>query len=380
MLFESLLDAGDVTLGTRLWAMSLFVVLLAVGWKKTLPELNPPTPYGKYLAGMVLFAVTDFLAPDFWNYIYEVDGVWSFDYSEDLHMEWIYQFFVFFVAGDYFLFRLLVWGGMLFIYTMVCKRWNADTVAFMFLLLVFFSQFASSRANLGVAVYYLGLSFLLAPIAEKRKLSIAVALSLIAFSSIFHSTMIILIAFTPLVLVPNIAKLSKKIIITFLIVVISLVIYVLNNPMEVLELLGSDSVLEKFIFYMEEYDELEWGKPTGGISGWITFIIRELRMLVPVIILTFILRWKEESLPPIIVKTFNIVLAITMAAYTFRLMYPDIGVIALRMMNLTYPAIALIIARMHTEKLLSSGKLYLLMAFPLLDTIYENIYRFYGGW
>ena len=142
MLFESLLDAGDVTLGTRLWSMLLFSVLLVVGWKKTLPELNTPNPYGHYLAGMVLFAVSDFLAPDFWNYIFEVDGVWSFDYSEKLHMEWIYQFFVFFVAGDYFLFRLIVWGGLLLIYAKVCNRWNTDTVAFLFLLLVFFSQFA----------------------------------------------------------------------------------------------------------------------------------------------------------------------------------------------------------------------------------------------
>ncbi|MBQ8096017.1 MAG: EpsG family protein [Prevotella sp.] len=328
----------------------------------------------------MLFAVSDFLAPDFWNYISEVESVWSFDYSEELHMEWIYQFFVFFVAGDYFLFRLLVWGGLLLIYAKVCKRWSTDTVAFMFLLLVFFSQFASSRANMGVAVYYLGLSFLLVPIPEKRKRSIVIALALIAFSSIFHSTMTMLIAFTPIILLPNLAKLSKKIIITFLVVVISLMIYVMNNPMEVIELLGSDTILKKFIFYMEEYDELEWGKPTGGISGWITFIVRELRMLTPVIILTFILRYKEENLPPIIVKTFNIVLAITMAAYTFRLMYPDVGVIALRMMNLTYPALALIVARMHTDKLLSSRQVYLLMAFPLLDTIYENIYRFYGGW
>ena len=380
MLFESLLDAGDVTLATRLWTMLLYTVLLIVGWKKTLPELEDSTPYGKYLAGMVLFAVSDFLAPDFWNYISEVESVWSFDYSEELHMEWIYQFFVFFVAGDYFLFRLLVWGGLLLIYAKVCKRWSTDTVAFMFLLLVFFSQFASSRANMGVAVYYLGLSFLLVPIPEKRKRSIVIALALIAFSSIFHSTMTMLIAFTPIILLPNLAKLSKKIIITFLVVVISLMIYVMNNPMEVLELLGSDTILKKFIFYMEEYDELEWGKPTGGISGWITFIVRELRMLTPVIILTFILRYKEENLPPIIVKTFNIVLAITMAAYTFRLMYPDVGVIALRMMNLTYPALALIVARMHTDKLLSSRQVYLLMAFPLLDTIYENIYRFYGGW
>lgn len=380
MLFESLLNAGDVTLATRLWTMLLYTVLLIVGWKKTLPELEVSTSYVKYLAGMVLFAVSDFLAPDFWNYISEVESVWSFDYSEELHMEWIYQFFVFFVAGDYFLFRLLVWGGLLLIYTKVCKRWSTDTVAFMFLLLVFFSQFASSRANMGVAVYYLGLSFLLIPIPEKRKRSIVIALGLIAFSSIFHSTMTMLIAFTPIILLPNLAKLSKKIIITFLVVVISLMIYVMNNPMEVIELLGSDTILKKFIFYMEEYDELEWGKPTGGISGWITFILRELRMLIPVIILTFILRYKEESLPPIIVKTFNIVLAITMAAYTFRLMYPDVGVIALRMMNLTYPALALIVARMHTEKLISSRQVYLLMAFPLLNTIYENIYRFYGGW
>ena len=380
MLFESLLEAEDVTLGTRLWAMFLYTVLLIVGWKKTLPELNTPNPYGKYLAGMVLFAVSDFLAPDFWNYISNVEAVWSFDYSEELHMEWIYQFFVFFVAGDYFLFRLLVWGGLLFIYTKVCKRWTTDTVAFLFMLLVFFSQFASSRANMGVAVYYLGLSFLLIPIPEKRVRSIAIAFGLIVFSSIFHSTMSMLIAFTPLILVPNIAKFSKKIIFTFLAVVISIMIYVMNNPMEVIELLGSDSILKKFIFYMEEYDELEWGKPTGGISGWITFIVRELRMLVPVIILTIILRYKKETLPSVVVKTFNIVLAITMAAYTFRLMYPDVGVIALRLMNLTYPAIALIVARMHTDKLLSSTQLYMLMGFPLLDTIYENIYRFYGGW
>lgn len=152
------------------------------------------------------------------------------------------------------------------------------------------------------------------------------------------------------------------------------------NPTAIVTLLGSDAILEKFTFYMEEYDELEWGLPTGGISGWITFFMREFRMLVPVIILTYILRYKEEDLPIAIVKIFNIVLAITIAAYTFRFMYPEVGVIPLRLMNLTYPALALIVARMHTDKLLSCNQLYLLIFFPLLDTIYENIYRFYGGW
>lgn len=380
MLFESLLDQGDVTLGTRLWAMLLYSILLAVGWIKTLPEMVPPVPYGNYLAGMVLFALTDFLAPDFWNYIYQVDIVWMFDYSEELHLEWIYQVFVFFVLGDYFLFRLLVWGGMLFVYVKVCKRCSTDIVAFMFMLLVFFSQFASSRANLGVAIYYLGLTFLLNPIPNKYKQSIAVTLGLIAFSSIFHSSMAMLIVFTPLIFLPNIVKLSKKIILISLGMLICLLTFLMINPTAVIALLGSDSILEKFSFYMEEYDELEWGLPTGGISGWITFFTREFRMLVPVFILTYILRYKEEELPPIIGKTFNIVLIITIAAYTFRLIYPEIGVIALRLMNLTYPAIALIVARMHTDKLLTSNQLYILIFFPLLDTIYENIYRFYGGW
>ena len=53
---------------------------------------------------------------------------------------------------------------------------------------------------------------------------------------------------------------------------------------------------------------------------------------------------------------------------------------SLRMMYMTYPAIALIIAKMHTEKQLSKLQLILLTLFPLLDTIYESIYRFYGGW
>lgn len=381
-MLDFLIESGDVTLGQRLFVMLLYTILLVYGIRKTYPELKEPMSTKPMLFGMIFFAVFDFLAPDFWNYIDQVEAVWVFDYSETLHMEAIYQFFVFSVGGDYFLFRLIVWGGMLLIFVWACKRLKANVVCALTLLLIFFYQFASSRANLGIVIYFLGLTYLLEPIEEHHKRSYLIGLALILSSSFFHSTMFLLILFTPIVFIPKLTGQAKKILLVIAIIMGGLIFYVMQNPYEFLSMVGSTSLLEKFVFYTEVYDDNDWGTFTGGISGAITFAMRELRMIVPVVVMLFIMRKHsdDEKTSSYVTKTFNIILLITLAAYFVRLTFPAIRLMSLRMMYMTYPAIALIIAKMHTEKQLSKLQLILLTLFPLLDTIYESIYRFYGGW
>ena len=160
------------------------------------------------------------------------------------------------------------------------------------------------------------------------------------------------------------------------------IFYVMQNPYELLGMVGGTSLMEKFLFYTEVYDDNDWGTLTGGISGLITFTLRELRMIVPVIVMIVILRKDSdnEKIPQYVFKVFSIILFITIAAYTLRLAFPALRLMALRMMYMTYPAIALVMAKMHTEQQLTKLQFTLLVLFPLLNTIYEGIYRFYGGW
>lgn len=381
-MLEFLIESGTVTLGERLWVMMFYTILLTYGLQKIYPEIKDSQSMIPMVVGMILFAVTDFLAPDFWNYISEVESVWVFDYSETLHMEEVYQFFVAIVGGDYFMFRLIVWGGMLVVYIFVCRRLRADVVCFMTLLLVFFAQFASSRANLGIAVYYLGLTFLLNPIENHTKQSYIIGIALILFSSVFHSTMFVLILFTPLIFMPKLTGRTKNVVIIAALAMGAAIFYVMQNPYELLGMVGGTSLMEKFLFYTEVYDDNDWGTLTGGISGLITFTLRELRMIVPVIVMIVILRKDSdnEKIPQYVFKVFSIILFITIAAYTLRLAFPALRLMALRMMYMTYPAIALVMAKMHTEQQLTKLQFTLLVLFPLLNTIYEGIYRFYGGW
>lgn len=154
----------------------------------------------------VLFALTVFCAGDFFHTIDFVQNTTiKQDLSEYMHFEMVYQYLAIFCGGNYWLFRLIVWGGAILLVGFVAKRLEADKGLVLFIIFIFAAvNFSGARMYLGMAIYFLGLSFIIKP-TGKHSLPISYALGflIILQAPFFHRSMYALVAATPLYFLPN---------------------------------------------------------------------------------------------------------------------------------------------------------------------------------
>lgn len=157
-----------------------------------------------------------------------------------LHYEKPYYVITNFVNNNYFLFRLVVWGGSLFLYWQTAKRLKIDKSTFVFYLSICIVPLtATSRVSLAYALAYYGFSFLAQPITRKvsNLFSFILGSSIILFSLFFHRSAIFLFAILPL----SLFNFNKKTIWLFALAIPTLVVMAYTNLLE-------------FIFNFEQTD------------------------------------------------------------------------------------------------------------------------------
>lgn len=140
-----------------------------------------------------------------------------------LHYEKPYYVITNFVNNNYFLFRLVVWGGSLFLYWQTAKRLKIDKSTFVFYLSICIVPLtATSRVSLAYALAYYGFSFLAQPITRKvsNLFSFILGSSIILFSLLFHRSAIFLLAILPL----SLFNFNKKTIWLFALAIPTLVV------------------------------------------------------------------------------------------------------------------------------------------------------------
>ena len=106
------------------------------------------------------------------------------------------------VKGNYLLFRIIVWGGALLLFSFTMKQFRLESVLPYYLLLVWYMySFSSGRASLATALYFSGLSIALNT-RTNRVFRYAIAALLCILSYSFHASAVFLIIMTIMVLVP----------------------------------------------------------------------------------------------------------------------------------------------------------------------------------
>lgn len=144
---------------------------------------------------------------DFFTYkdlVEEAGYTQLIDYTiRDFHVEVTYVALINFVNNNYFLFRLIVWGGALFLFYLTANRLQLNRSTFLFYLCCFIAPFTStSRLALALAVAFWGFSFIVKPFTRSRIISIFLG-GIICLCSIWlHRSAPFIILVFPLALLP----------------------------------------------------------------------------------------------------------------------------------------------------------------------------------
>ena len=150
------------TFGLNLYCFLLYCFLLLISLRGNVVELYTKDNYRTrtviLFCGLLLFALTSFVGADFFHYyefMYEYRGQVFGD--QEIGLEAFYQYLISFIDGNYFLFRLVVWGSSLVLITYATRKFEANIYHTLFLILAgFIITFSYARATLAMAVFSVG--------------------------------------------------------------------------------------------------------------------------------------------------------------------------------------------------------------------------------
>ena len=179
----------------------LFAIILFILWSQSGYTKRIRTNYYFVVFLITVFCVFSFFDTDWFSYLtiynnygYTLNGHFDFslehlfgkeDYS---HMESIYTLFYNASFGSYILFRVYIWGTAVIILTITAKRMGVASNAFFIVFCTcYLLYFCYGRVSLAYSTAFLGFSFIVKPLS-KRILSIALGLSLIVLSLVFHKS------------------------------------------------------------------------------------------------------------------------------------------------------------------------------------------------
>ena len=134
-------------------------------------EIKRYIPNTKIILCIVFFIVTHCMHGDFFHMMERVHHEFSFVRNAYNVGEPIYVDIARLVDRNYFLFRIVVWGGAFWIFIRTVIRLNIQpTIAALILFTIYVSLFAYARVTLAMAVYFYGLSFLCVTYKHKIKI------------------------------------------------------------------------------------------------------------------------------------------------------------------------------------------------------------------
>lgn len=322
------------------------------------------TTYGDIilLIAVVFTSIVAFTRGDFFSYAEIV----RFDFNTE-HIEDFYRWLIDFVNHNYLLWRIVVWGGALLLLLITIKRLQLD-VGFTFLVffLGYIQVFNYARVSLACAVYFWGLSFLIKPLRSKI-LSYIIAASSIWCCQYFHTSVYALMGITVFLFVP----LNKR---TIPILLLVAVIFMRASYSLFLNYMSfsDETYAEKFMQY-EEYSERGF---LAGISGFLTNVLEYGSILVPFIIVTKNVYYKNEIVTTSIKGLQRILFGIVFVALTFVFM-ADTIVYFYRILNMAIIPLSIMISYLYTNAIMSNKELKICVYWFVANQLFFNLYSVY---
>ena len=347
-----------------LWIKALFWGLYMVVFVYAVWKLLIKVPRNKrkvevnYLIVLYFAAYAVFYCvnPDYFRY-----RDWlSFSYLIDFHKEQVYAFLIMFCRSLPFeypfeVFRLIVWGGGVFLVFCTSKMYRnllMPGLTVLFLFVIYSGSFCYARASLAMAVYFIGVSIHL---WGKNLLAKILGIGLAMSSYFFHHEMIIGIAVLPALLFPFEKKSTNYYSLVILAIIIVVLTYISSNPMLMESVFGADELAEK----MEEFNNQE-----QGVFRMSTFI-KYFNIYYPFLLITNIF-YRCKRLPDAIAGIYRITFVLILVTVAFFVVSGSRSIYTYRVMYIAIIPMSILITYCYNQGFFKKYQVVIMLLLALL--------------
>ena len=326
-------------------------------------------PVKKIIFLIGFFLVTHCMHGDFFFMMERVQR--DFCFIKDAYNvgEPIYVDIAKFVNRNYFLFRVIVWGGAFYLFLQTAKRLKIQlTIAVLVLFIIYSVTFAYARATLAMAIYFYGLSYLC--ISYKNIIvSYILGVFIILLATPFHSSAFVMIAMTLVVFIP----LKKWI---YILSIFSIPVLALLLRTVFASLLLIDSVDEVVLGKMSRYAE---GEEARGIAAFTINALNYAIIYIPyLLILSKIV--KKNQLPNLskdIVFYFKVDTGLILLATIFFFAGDNFYTFFYRILFMAMIPTALLIAKLYQFSIITNRELRLFLLIGIGYHLAQYAYSLY---
>lgn len=176
-------------------------------------------------------------------------------------------------SGSYILWRVYIWGTALLLFRLTCKRLDIGSIVAIYALVMFYAPlFAYGRVILAMTTYFYGFSFLAKPITQNRLTSYFIGSAIILLSLLGHRSILVIIALTPLFLIP----LTKRRLI-YLLLCFPLLVLTVNLVFS--SFLAGEIQMNEHLSTFQETAERTAKLESMGGRNWKAELLFQLRLL-----------------------------------------------------------------------------------------------------
>lgn len=358
------------TLDDILYCVAVYILFLVLFYKKYLVNALVSPKRTDRLLVLIAFIliITACIDGDWFNYR---RMVYDYEFVEGAHNhgEPIYAYIIKFVNKNYLLFRIFVWGAALWLTSIAFKRYGVNyNMALFFLIAVFLIKFNYSRATLGMACYFAGLSFLLIPQKGLNVVGLLLAIILFRGAYEFHHSMLILIVLTSVIFLPA----DKPVIIILGFLLLPFFATYLKENATIFDQLENEYLSEKVKFYFARETE------QSNIFGIIENVINYGVFVVPLILDTVIIVRNRKKISTPMLRLYRIIFGVTIMSLSFWLMELDSTFFIYRTLFMSFIPITILTVYLYEKHFMSYRQYSLIIfwgisaiSFRLLHLIWE---------
>ena len=323
-----------------------------------------------FILSVTLFTITCFITGDFYHY-QELVHNYDFSIVDANHGEPIYGVIIRIINQNYLLFRVIVWGGALFLLSRALLCLGLDDYKVLYYLTAsYILTFSYARATLAFSVYFLGIALMCTP-HHKNVIVRIIGVVLVGISYLFHHSMVIAIAITPIIFVPFNRRtiiLGLFLIPLFFALFSNLINSILTNGV----FLDNEELAEQISFYAERStDAINWKGLIYELSNYATF-------LLPVFLITYSAFFKNKNAFPFYINVF-FKIAFTLALVAIMFLFLDIEgkVFFYRVLFMTFIPLSIVVYYAASNGIIKRKTYLSLIYIGLFAQYYRFLYNIY---
>ena len=336
---------SEHTLGNVLFCTIAYAFFIIFFFNRNVNKVQSPSAKIDYklLVSTLLLIITACVDTDWFHYR-EMVHEYDFTFGAINYGEPIYRGIVLLVDKNYLLFRIIVWGGAFLMALSTFRRFeiNPNTAIF-FIGAVFLIKFNYSRATLGMASYYLALSFLLMSSRRHALLNYLFAAVFLWGAYEFHHSMLLLILLTPIVVVP----MDKPVLAVLVLLALPIIASVLNSNLILIDRLENEYISDKMNSYLVREGS------ASNFFGIIQSVIGYGAFIIPIVVDSVVITKNHEKIRTPMLKLYRIMISTVILAVAFLLMNLDSSLFVYRILYMTFIPLTILTVYLFEQQLLS---------------------------